>query len=510
MRMPPSYLSLLSFRRIGPRMKETEPPLSGCVTSAMPLKTENEKVAHLLRRFGLGASEAEVDYYGDRGYAGAVEKLLNYESRQDAVEFTDEFLKDAQGRTPPNPRQAQVATYAYFLTTTRPLEAKMFLFWHDHFATSAQKVSNGPTMFKHFHTLRQAVTGNFFDMLVTISKDPAMLHWLDNHLNQKGRANENFAREVMELFTLGVGNYTEKDIQEAARAFTGWTYGFQRGRRVIPAREEVPRPNSVYVFDEEQHDNASKTFFGKTGNWNGDDILKMLCEMPRTAFYIAEKMWSWFVYPNPSKALVEKHAKAFQAAGLEIKALIRSIMLDPEFLCDRADRAIIKNPVDFVVPMMRQLGIGAVMAEQLKDYVAVEGQAGRRLLFTAARAMQTTNSMGMLLLEPPDVAGWPSQEQWITTSTMVERMTFGTELFVQGRANTQLSAYNFLAGNPTMAGVVNSLCSLFDVTLPASKKQVILDAIAAKSGGTVTRQNANQVAADAMKLICATPEFQFM
>ena len=476
----------------------------------MPLRTETEKVAHLLRRFGLGASEAEIDFYGQGGYAAAVDRLLNFESRPDTVEYTEEFLKDAQGRTPPNPRQAQVATYAYFLTTNRPLEAKMFLFWHDHFATSAQKVSNGPTMFKHFHALRGAATGNFYDMLVTISKDPAMLHWLDNHLNLKGRANENFAREVMELFTLGVGNYTEKDNQEAARAFTGWTYGFQRGQRVIPAREEVPRPNSVFVFDAANHDDANKTFFGKTGNWNGDDILRMLCEMPRTAFYITEKMWEWFAYPKPAKALVEKHAAVFQRSGLEIKALLKSIMLDPEFVSDRADRAILKNPIDFCVSMMRQLGVGAALAPQLHGYVASEGTAGRRMLVSAFRAMQGTQSMGMLLLQPPDVAGWPTQEQWISTSTMVERMTFGPELFMNGRQPTQIPAFNLVASNPSAAGVVNALCSLFDVSLPTAKKQVILDAVAEKSGGTVTRQNANQVAADAMKLICSTPEFQFM
>ncbi|MCA0361176.1 MAG: DUF1800 domain-containing protein [Armatimonadetes bacterium] len=477
----------------------------------MPLKTESEKVAHLLRRFGLGASEAELDFYGDSGYAGAVEKLLSYESREDSIILDELLLRDNDGRVIQNPRLAQVATYAYFLATSRPLEAKMTLFWHDHFATSAQKVSNGPTMYRHLNLLRENATGNFYEFLVAVSKDPAMLYWLDNHLNLKGRANENFAREVMELFTLGVGNYTEKDIQEAARAFTGWTYGLRRGARIAPAREEVPNARSVYLFDEPNHDFGSKTFFGKTGNWNGDDILRMLSEMPRTAYYLTEKIWEWFVYPKPSKAVVEKHAALFQKSGLEIKALVKSIMLDPEFVSDRAERAIIKNPIDYCASMIRQMGLGAPIVQNINAARESGGNIQRGGMLSAARTNQSTSTMGMVLLEPPDVAGWPAQEQWISTATMIERITWGSELFMGANGRpTAYPAFSLFAANPTTAGVINALCSLFDVTLPAAKRQVILDAVAEKSGGSVTRQNANQIAADAMKLICATPEFQFM
>ncbi len=478
----------------------------------MPLKTESEKVAHLLRRFGLGASEAELDYYGEGGYDSAVRKLLNYEDREDSIVLDDFLLRDNDGRVIQNPRLAQIASYAYFLATSRPLEAKMTLFWHDHFATSAQKVSNGPTMYQHFNLLRENATGNFYEFLVAVSKDPAMLYWLDNHLNLKGKANENFAREVMELFTLGVGNYTEDDIQEAARAFTGWTYGLRRGVRVVPAREEVPNARSVYLFDEANHDNGQKTFFGKKGNWNGDDILKMLCEMPRTASYITEKVWEWFVYPKPSKAIVQKHASVFQQSGLEIKALLKSVMLDPEFVSEKAERAIIKNPIDYCASMLRQMGLGGALAQNINAAREAEGSnAPRGSMLSAARTSQSTSTMGMVLLEPPDVAGWPAQEQWISTATMIERITWGSELFMatNGRP-TAYQAFPLFSANPTTAGVVNALCSLFDVSLPAGKKQVILDAIDEQSGGRVTRQNANQVAADAMKLICATPEFQFM
>jgi len=471
--------------------------------------SDEQRVAHLLRRFGLGASEAEIDFYGAGGWKNAVDRLLNFESREEPVVYTDEFLKDANGQMPPNPAPAQAMCYAWLLTTNRPVQAKMTLFWHDHFATSSEKVANGPAMFHHWETLKSHSVGTFTNLLLSISQDPSMLYWLDNIENVKGRPNENFAREVMELFTLGEGNYSEKDIQEVARAFTGWSYGFEVGRFVRPNRGQVPRQNSKFLFDTPNHDNASKSVFGKTGSYSGEDIIKILCELPRTSAYITEKVWKWFVYPNPSKAIIDKHAKVFSDSGLQIKALLRSIMLDEETYSERAIRKIVKNPVDFCVPPLRQVGLGAILAGQLKDYTAQDGQAGRVRLAMAAAVRRSTAAMGMELLTPPDVSGWPSMDQWISTSTMIERIKWADQVFAnQLLARVAVPAVAQVGQSPSQ--MVDSILSVLDVKLPAEKRQQLIDAAVDELGVNANFRTLGPAVAKVVRLLFSTPEYQFM
>lgn len=211
----------------------------------MPLQTDREKGAHLLRRFGLGASEAELDYYLKDGLNGAVDRLTEYESVDEGFNINPYDLQPEKAKNLPMP----ILTawwIARMIATRRPLQEKMTLFWHDHFATSASKVKASEFMLQQNETLRQYATGNYRSLLTNMSKDPAMLFWLDNQENVRGKPNENFAREVMELFTLGVGNYSEKDVQEAARAFTGWSV--MRSRRNVDDGQP-PKGNSSSVRD---------------------------------------------------------------------------------------------------------------------------------------------------------------------------------------------------------------------------------------------------------------------
>lgn len=478
----------------------------------MALQTNQEKVAHILRRFALGASEAEMDYYGKNGPAGAIDLLLNHEAVED--NFADEPLRNKDGKIVANPRFGQQAFYAQLLTTKRPLLYKMTLFWHDHFATSAQKVSSGPAMFNHLLTLRDNATGSFPGLLTAVSKDPAMLFWLDNQDNIKGKPNENFAREVMELFTVGIGHYTEKDIQEAARAFTGWTYGSTNPRnpraRVMVTRGELPRNNAVYVFDQPNHDTGVKTFLGKTGGFNGDDVIKILCENPRTSQYITEKIWKWFVSPNPEPAVIEKFAAKFRTSGLDIKVLLRAIMESPEFYSDKAERAVIKNPLDFCLPSTRQLGIGAEAAKLISE--AADEQQQRRATASVRPLVQSTTSMGMELMYPPDVSGWEGGPAWISSATMVERIKWASVLFVRSGQRVGFPMFPLLSANPTPEGAVDRLLSLFDADLAPEKKTALVDAAKTAAGpnGRITNQNANKVAEEVCKLIFGSPDFQFM
>src|SRR5256714_5819869 len=317
----------------------------------MELRTERDRVAHLLRRFGLGASEAELDFYSKGGVPGAIDALLNYGQTEEGFDVPLEKFK-AGAKMRVNIGGVQAWWVLRLLCTKRPLQEKMTLFWHNHFATSAAKVGAPLLMYQQNETLRQFATSRFQDLLLALSKDPAMLLWLDNEYNVKGKANENFAREVMELFTLGIGHYTKKEIQESARAFTGWGL-----RRVRPDMDIQSKGRAaVFMFREQLHDEGTKAFLGNQGNFNGDDIIGILCGNRQTARFMPKKMWSWFAYPNPSPELIDRISGDWYTHGLDVNRLVRNIMESEEFYSDKASRSVFKNPVDFVIAPMRQLG----------------------------------------------------------------------------------------------------------------------------------------------------------
>ncbi len=460
----------------------------------MSLQIEQDRIAHLLRRFGLGASEAELEYYGEGGYKAAVEKLLNYDGIDEGAVLSIEALRnDKQVVNLPG----VIAWWTVrLLTTRRPLQEKMTLFWHDHFATSASKVVAPMTMYRQNEVLRENATGKFRDLLGAISKDPAMLFWLDNQENVRGKPNENFAREVMELFTLGVGHYTEKDVSESARAFTGWSI-----QRLTRDQALLKRRQAEFAFRPPRHDSGEKTILGKTGNLTGDDVLDMLCEHPRTAEYLTAKIWTWFVAPEPSPAVVSKYAKVFRESGLEIKVLLRAIMLSDEFSAPASVRSVVKNPADFCVVTFRQLGVGGVIESAVLQ-VDEEGTVPRRAIAPAFVAQLAMKNMGMWLLYPPDVDGWEGGHAWITSATMVERMRWAEKALARA-----VTANLFEDLSPR--GVVLKLVSVMDAPIKKEKIPALVAAAEKASGGTVTARNVSATAIAVGRLIFASPEFQF-
>lgn len=466
----------------------------------MALVTEREKGAHLLRRFGLGASEAELNFYLQGGLKGAINKLVDYESIDEGFNLDITSLTNAKNKV----QMPGVVGWwiLRILQTQHPLQEKMTLFWHDHFATSADKVKAPMSMYLQNEILRRNAVGNFGTMLSEVSKDPAMIVWLDNEYNVKGKANENFAREVMELFTLGIGHYTEKDIQESARAYTGWS--LQRPRGVTKDETDQRKLAPEFVFRPRFHDDGDKVFFGQRGNFSGDDILAMLCKMPRTAEYISHKMWEFFAYRDPEPDVIRRISSEFHQSNLDIKTLLRSIMNSPEFYSAKAERAIYKNPVDFTITTARQLGLGSLMNQTL-------GQGDVRKLGPVSQINTSMKGMGMQLLYPPDVAGWDQGASWITTATMVERISWAERLFPSAneRGLMRFLAYPLFSQNPTPSGVANKLVSLFDAPLPPSKLENLAAAAERVSKGTINESNANLVAQTVTKLIFASPEFQF-
>ena len=262
------------------------------------------------------------------------------------------------------------------------LREKMSLFWHGHFAC---RVINSFFQQELLHTIRTNALSNFGDMLKAVSKSPAMLQFLNNQQNRKGKPNENFAREVMELFTMGRGNYTEKDIKEAARAFTGWGFNLQ----------------GTFVFRKNQHDTGSKTFLGRTGNFDGDDILNILLKQPQTAVFITQKLYKYFVNESTDDKNVQWLSQRFYDNKYDIKKLLEDIYSSDWFYTEKNIGNKIKSPIELLA------GIRRLLPLELDNDQS-------QLLFQKV--------LGQILFYPPNVAGWPGGRTWIDSSTLMVRL----------------------------------------------------------------------------------------
>ncbi len=464
----------------------------------MALSTDKQKAAHLLRRFGLGASEAEIAYYMQDGLEGAMDRLLNYENVEEGYPFDPTAFASKKGTV--LPIGLGMWWTGRLLATRRPLQEKMTLFWHNHFATSISKVGSSGSMWKQNETFRRNAVGNFRTMLHEVGKDPAMIYWLDTETDRVNNLNENFAREVMELFTLGIGHYTEHDIRQAAMAYTGW--GFRRD----------PESNRGFYYPEfvnrpKLHDNSDKTIFGKTGNFDGDQVLDMLADRRQTAKFLVNKLWTMFVYPNPEPDIVDHLADYWRGQNLEIKPLLKTMMTMPEFFSAKAERAVFKNPVDFVVATARQMGVGNLIPQDSQLALApLEALQVTRVIYS------TLGDQGMKLFFPPNVAGWKQGRAWISSATLVSRIGWGEALFGRSkgrRAQIFFNAYDVFKSDLTVSGMVDKLASIMDAPITDSKRRVLIETGDHASGGTVTQENFSDVAAKISQILFADPDFQF-
>jgi uncharacterized protein (DUF1800 family) len=378
--------------------------------ASAPLSYDDAR--HLLNRTGFGATDAEIRHYTGMSRESAALQLL-------AATRTTAITPPPPWATEPEPlryphggvnapemarkqfQQQQIREgmqlrgwwAAEMLTTASPLTEHMTLFWHNHFVSSQQKVKFAELMYRQNVTLRANALGHFGDLLHAIARDPAMVIYLDNAQNRKGAPNENFAREVMELFTLGEGNYSEQDIKEAARAFTGWS---------------VDRDNGSFVFRRLIHDYGSKTVLGRSGNLDGDDVLDVLLAQPATAEFITRKLWREFVSPDPDAPTVTRIANRFRNTRYDIKVVLYELLTSDAFYSKENRGVLIKSPIDLVIGSLRQF--------DLKPTETVP--------FAVAAA-----AMGQNLFSPPNVKGWPGGEAWINSSTLLARKQFLDRLF---------------------------------------------------------------------------------
>jgi len=356
-------------------------------TASDPL--DARKAAHLLRRAGFGASPIEVDRALKDGLEATVERLFD-EADDESKEFARTFESIAGTLVDFSDIGELRGWWAYRMVKTRvPLREKLALMWHGHFATSVDKVENSELMHRQIETLRRLAWGNFRDLVRAIARDPAMIVYLDGESNTKAHPNENFGRELMELFTCGIGHYSEDDVKSAARAFTGWH------------REGVE-----FVFKADEHDDSRKRFLGKTGKFDGGDIIDILMQHPETPRRIATKMLRFFAHPDPSPEVIEEATALFVRTRLDVKWFLRDLFQSQYFFSKDCYRSRISSPAEYVIGTVRTLGVrwaGTQVAEQLSN----SGQA---------------------LFAPPNVKGWDGETRWINSNSLASRASTASQL----------------------------------------------------------------------------------
>ncbi len=404
-------------------------------------KTPDRQVEHLLRRAGFGARPDELELFREMTISQAVDVLVNYDSLVDDVDALiakpGYIGMTINGTLSPqsNISHARQRWLFRMVHTNRPLQEKMTLFWHNHFATGynkiagtfgategarymAAKASEDPGQVRgQLEMLRENALGNFRDILLNIAKDTAMIVWLDGRTNFKAQPQENFGREIMELFTVGVGNYTEADVYAAARVFTGWN--LQR-----PGAAGDPSQHYEFIYNAAQHETTAKTFSfaiypdgGKTiparaaanGMQDGIDFINGLAAHPNTARYLATKLYRFFVseFGAVNVTFVDRIANVYLQSQYNMRTVMREVLLSPEFLDESAYFARYSWPLEFVVRAFKDVG-----------------WAG----FSVNDALTPLSNMGQILYEPPDVSGWDAGQTWFATGAMLARMNFASSL----------------------------------------------------------------------------------
>lgn len=364
------------------------------LTPYAPQRFAPEDAAHLLRRAAFGGSDDEIRALAALGPQQAAERLLTFDQKElPSNPFTPDDAVDIGSMI----RVTQARWLYEMVNGAAPAREKLALFWHNHFVIGVDKVKNSRALAGYLGILRKQSLGNFTDFALAIAKSPAMLHYLDNDQNKKGKPNENFARELMELFTMGIGHYTEQDVHEGARALTGWTFQGVRGRADF---QQEPQ----FVFLPKQHDDGPKTYLGKTGNFMPEDIVKMAAGHPATADFIARKLWRGFVNDTPDDAGVKALADVFRGSRGDLGQVMRTLLTSAAFYAPENRQSIVKSPAEFVVGALRAMGRPKLDDKQYLN-----------LNVTLAR-------MGQTLLYPPTVKGWDGGREWINDSSLLLRM----------------------------------------------------------------------------------------
>ena len=466
----------------------------------MPL-TDLELMAHLFRRAGFGATRDELEKAVAKGYEATVEELLHPEGAPPVEEeLLQRYYLDAKESFQLD--GAQVGWVYRMLTTQRPLEEKMALFWHGLFATGFNKCDDPRVITRQINMFRRHGLGNMAELLVELSRDPAMIFWLDNCQSTAPAPNENYGRELLELFSMGIGSYTEDDVKAAARAFTGWTLA-----PTLP-RQPYGRFDWEFEYRPDLHDDSEKTFLGETGRWNGEDIVNIIVKQPATARFLARHLYNFFVADEPQvpawsiepprdPQAIETLATAFRESQYDMRSVLRTLFLSDFFRSERAYFAKVKSPVELVIGTVRLV----------KDFEFPK--LGLREIALECRYM------GQDVLNPPSVEGWHTGKEWIDTGCLVERINFAAQQVRDvTKPGVRLIIDRLRAQSPLTAEQFVESC--LDLVGPLAASQETRDALLhyARLGGDLRfgtaeeeRTSAQRVS-DLLQLIVASREYQ--
>jgi len=378
------------------------------------ISNDTALMAHLLRRAGFGANRNELEEYLAMGYDGAVEALLN---PSDPGNMPDDLIRRYHVEQSELRDLAGSAAYWMYrmISTSCPMEEKTALFWHGLFATGYAKLNQARSLLNQVEMFRRSGLGSFEELLVELSKDPAMIVWLDNNENHGTAINENYGRELLELFSMGIGNYSEDDIKGCARAFTGWTLGNAEYMSIRASKDSIwPYGRIAWHFDyrEEDHDDGEKTFLGETGNFNGEDIIAIIVKQESTARFVATRLFQFFaadVITEAGERTIEEMMATYFSSGYEIRDMLRTLFHSDYFKSEEARFARVKGPVEMVVGAIRMAG------NYQNPALGIE------------KVSDTMLYMGQGLLQPPTVEGWHEGSEWIDSGALVERVNFAAK-----------------------------------------------------------------------------------
>jgi uncharacterized protein (DUF1800 family) len=403
----------------------------------MSVNWTREAAAHLLRRAGFGGTPAEIDALHARGLEGAVSYLVDYETID--LEAYEAALAAKRYNL-----QRISGLQQWFMDrmafSPRPLEEKMTYFWNLHWTSGIAKVRGETLLYNQNQTERRLALARFDELVIAISQDPAMLVWLDNATNRVGRPNENYSRELMELFCLGLGHFTEQDVREVARALTGWTVANYNRDTNYNAATFINRPQF--------HDEGSKTILGRTGNFDGYDAIDIILDLTDSqgsvsGRFIGSKLWSYFAGTYPPPHVVDG-LQAIYATDHSIREVVRAILLEPEFYAAHARKTWVRSPVEYAVAAVRML-------EGSSDFSAPANSLA---------------GMGQVLFNPADAKGWDWGTAWMNTGSLFSRATLANTLSTnRGASGTRFDPEAILDGEDTSTaeGVVDALAARLNV-----------------------------------------------
>ena len=371
-------------------------------------------MAHLMSRAGFGATRNELEGYLEDGYEATVDKLLD---PGESGHMPDDIIRRYHvDQSELRQLDGAGAYWLYrMLTTSNPLEEKLALFWHGLFATGYAKLNQARALLNQIDMFRHYGFGSFRDLLVELSRDPAMILWLDNNENHKEAINENYGRELLELFSMGIGNYSEDDIKECAKAFTGWTLGNAEYMSVRASKDSIWPYGRIawhYEYRADDHDGGEKKFLGEVGNFNGEDIVDIIVTQEATARFLSTRLFQYFAsdeVDSDGELVISEMMGAYFQSGYKVSAVLRSLFNSDYFKSDKCMYSRVKGPVESVVGTVRLAG---TYQEPTLDVHSLWAQ---------------TMFMGQGLLAPPTVEGWHEGVEWIDSGSLVERINFAAK-----------------------------------------------------------------------------------